>query len=49
MSENEENQKKPEIPHRMSRLAFPKAKYGIFLALIIILIVLFILYKDLIL
>jgi len=44
-----EDQKKPEIPHRMSRLAFPKAKYGVYLALIIILLVLLILYKDLIL
>ena len=36
MNENEENQKKPKIPHRMSRLAFPKAKYGVYLALVII-------------
>jgi hypothetical protein len=46
---NDKDQKKPEIPHRMSRLAFPKAKYGVYLALIIILLVLLILYKDLIL
>ena len=46
---NNKDQKKPEIPHRMSRLAFPKAKYGVYLALIIILLVLLILYKDLIL
>jgi len=45
----EENQKKNEIPHRMSKLAFPKAKYGVYLALIIILFILLILYKDLIL
>jgi len=45
----DKDQKKPEIPHRMSRLAFPKAKYGVYLALIIILLVLLILYKDLIL
>ena len=45
----EEEQKKPEIPHRMSRLAFPKAKYGVYLALIFILVILLILYKDLIL
>ena len=44
-----ENKKKPEIPHRMSKLAFPKARYGVYLALIIILLVLLILYKDLIL
>ena len=31
-----EDQKKPEIPHRMSRIAFPKAKYGVYIATIII-------------
>ena len=46
---NDKDQKKSEIPHRMSRLAFPKARYGVYLALIIILLVLLILYKDLIL
>ena len=45
----DENQDKAEIPRRMSRLAFPKARYGVFLALIIIFIILLILYKDLIL
>jgi len=44
----EENQKKNQMPSRMSRLAFPKAKYGIYIALIIIFIVLLILYRDLI-
>ncbi len=44
----EEEQKKNEIPHRMSRIAFPKAKYGVYLALIIIFAILLILYKDLI-
>ena len=42
----DENQKKPEIPHRMSRVAWPKAKYGLILAFTLIFIVLFILYKD---
>jgi hypothetical protein len=46
---SDENQKKPEIPHRMSRIAFPNAKYGVYLAIIIIFIILLILYKDLIL
>ena len=45
----DENQKKPKIPHRMSRVNFPKAKYGVFLALAIIFLILIILYKDLIL
>ena len=44
----DEDQKKPEIPHRMARLAFPKAKFGVYLALIIIVLVLLIYYRDLI-
>jgi hypothetical protein len=43
--ENEENNKN-KIPYRMSRLTFPKAKYGIYLAIAIILLVLILLYKD---
>ena len=43
---SDENQKKPEIPHRMSRVSWPKAKYGFILAFTLIFIVLFILYKD---
>ena len=45
----EEDPKKPEIPSRMKRVAFPKARYGVYLAMFIILLVLLILYKDLIL
>ena len=45
---SDEDQKKPETPHRMSRIAFPNAKYGVYLAVVIILIALLILYKDLI-
>ena len=44
---SDEEQKKPEIPHRMSRVAWPNAKYGIYLAIIIIGFLL-IVYKDLI-
>ena len=43
---SDEDQKKPEIPHRMKRIAFPNAKYGIYLAIIIIIVVLLIYYKD---
>jgi len=32
----------------MSRIAFPKAKFGVYLALIIIVLVLLIFYRDLI-
>jgi uncharacterized membrane protein len=42
------DQKKPEIPHRMSRVAWPNAKYGLYLAIIIIIGILLIFYKDLI-
>jgi len=45
---SDEEQKKPEIPHRMSRIAWPNAKYGFFLAIIIIIIALLVMYKDLI-
>ena len=47
MEKEEENKNK--TPHRMSRIAFPKAKYGVFLAVVLVLLVLIILYKDLIL
>jgi len=43
---SDDGQKKPGIPHRMSRVAFPKAKYGVYLAIIIIVVVLFLFYKD---
>ena len=43
-----EDQKKPEKPYRMSRIAWPSAKYGLYLAIIIIIGFLLILYKDLI-
>ena len=44
MGNEEENKNK--IPHRMSRIAFPKAKYGMYLAIVLILFILIILYKD---
>ena len=44
MEKEEENKNK--TPHRMSRIAFPKAKYGVFLAVVLVLLVLIILYKD---
>jgi len=45
---SDESQKKPEIPHRMRRIAFPNAKYGVYLAITIIIVVLLIFYRDLI-
>ena len=41
-----EKDNKNKTPHRMSRIAFPKAKYGLILALIIIVITNLIYYKD---
>ena len=45
MEENEKN----KTPTKMARLAWPKAKYGLYLAIFIIVITLLVLYKDLIL
>ena len=44
----ENNNNKNPIPTRMARLAWPKAKYGVYLAIFIIIVGLLILYKDLI-
>ena len=45
---SDEEQKKEEKPQRMSRIAWPNSKYGLYLAIIIIISFLLILYKDLI-
>ena len=47
MEENDKNVN--QTPPKMARLAWPKAKYGLYFAIFIIIIVLIILYKDLIL
>ena len=47
MEENDNNKNK--IPTKMARLAWPKTKYGLYVAIFIIILVLIILYKDLIL
>ena len=44
-------EKKPEnnlnkTPHKMARLAWPKAKYGLIIAIIIIIFINLIYYKD---
>jgi len=44
-----EEDNKAKRPSKMINVAFPKAKYGVFIAIIIIIIILLILYKDLIL
>ena len=45
----EKNNNKNKIPSKMARMAWTKARYGLYLAIFIIIIVLLILYKDLIL
>ena len=47
MEENDNNKNK--IPSKMARMAWPKARYGLYLAIFIVILVLLILYKDLIL
>ena len=47
MEENNNNENK--VPSKMARLAWPKAKYGLYLAIFIIITILIVLYKDLIL
>ena len=46
MEENDNNKNK--IPSKMARLAWPKSKYGLYIAIFIIILVFLILYKDLI-
>ena len=46
--EEQKKPEKPEKPYRMSRIAWPNAKYGLFLAIIIIILFLIISYGDLI-
>ena len=43
--ENEEENKNKR-PYRMRGVAFPKARYGVYLAVVLAMLVLIILYKD---
>ena len=45
---SDEDQKKPKVPERMSRIAWPNSKYGLYLAIIIIILFLVISYRHLI-
>ena len=40
------NQKENKTPSKMARLAWPKAKYGVYAAIIIIVLVNLVYYKD---
>ena len=46
MSDTDSEEKKNKIPYRMARVAWPKAKYGVVLAVILIVIINLIYYKD---
>jgi len=46
MSDSNPEENKNKTPHKMARLAWPKSKYGVILALIIIIIVNLIYYQD---
>ena len=46
MEENKSENNTNKTPSRMARLAWPKAKYGAILAVLIILIINLIYYKD---
>ena len=43
------DQNKNQRPSRMINIAFPRAKYGLYVAIFIIIVGLLILYKDLVL
>ena len=46
MKEKDSQNNIDKTPHKMARLAWPKAKYGAILAVIIIVVINLILYRD---
>ena len=46
MSDTDFKENKNKTPYRMARVAWPKAKYGLILAVILIVIINLIYYKD---
>ena len=46
MSDTDSEENKNKTPYKMARLAWPKAKYGAVLAVILIVIINLIYYKD---
>tara|TARA_Y100001935_G_scaffold47606_1_gene39445 strand:+ start:452 stop:631 length:180 start_codon:yes stop_codon:yes gene_type:complete len=44
--EEKQSDNKNKIPEKMARLAWPKAKYGFIIAIIIFLLVNFVVYKN---
>ena len=48
MEENNQREQQNKTPSKMARLAWPKAKYGVIIAIIIIVVINLIYYKDVI-
>ena len=46
MADADPEENKNKIPYKMARLSWPKSKYGVILAVIIIIIVNLIFYRD---
>ena len=46
MEENNQKEQQNKTPSKMARLAWPKAKYGVIIAIVIIIVVNLIYYKD---
>ena len=46
MPDTNSEENKNKTPEKMSRLAWPKAKYGVILAILVIIIVNLLYYKD---
>ena len=46
MDKKDSNNSENKTPHKMARLAWPKSKYGVILAIIIIILVNLIYYKE---
>ena len=46
MSDTDSEENKNKTPYKMARLAWPKAKYGVVLAVIMIVIINLIFYKE---
>ena len=46
MADTDSEENKNKIPYKMARLAWPKAKYGVILAVIMIIIINLVYYKE---
>ena len=46
MSDTDSEENKNKLPYKMARIAWPKAKYGVILAVIMIIIINLVYYKE---